>query len=229
MVVMACLVAIAVGGCGTEGGAAVRQADRGTPIAPTPSAPATPKQPLPTESTSPSSGVSAAGSDPTTEAGVAATAPAAPKGLPSLVRTGPTDRPRVALTFDADMTPAMLRRLRTGEVGSHHNATLIAELRRLQVPATLFLTGLWTQHYPDVTRELAADPLFELGTHTWQHGPFTADCYGLPSRRRHTCWRRYFGRSVFSMSSPATGRPGCSVSRAAATTAQRCARSLRQG
>ncbi len=86
----------------------------------------------------------------------------------------------MALTFDADMTPAMPRRLRTGEVGSYHNATLIAELRRPQVPATLFLTGLWTQHYPDVTRELAADPLFELGTHTWQHGPFTADCYGLP-------------------------------------------------
>jgi peptidoglycan/xylan/chitin deacetylase (PgdA/CDA1 family) len=107
-------------------------------------------------------------------------APPAPKGLPSLVSTGPTSRPRVALTFDADMTPAMLRRLQIGEVGSYYNAALIAELRRLQLPATLFLTGLWMQHYPDVTRELAADPLFELGTHTWQHGAFTADCYGLP-------------------------------------------------
>ncbi len=106
--------------------------------------------------------------------------PAAPKGLPSVVNSGPADRPRVALTFDADMTPAMLRRLHTGEVGSYYNATLIAELRRRKVPATLFLTGLWMQHYPDVTRELAADPLFELGTHTWQHGAFTARCYGLP-------------------------------------------------
>ncbi len=106
--------------------------------------------------------------------------PAARKGLPSVVSSGPADRPRVALTFDADMTPAMLRRLHTGEVGSYYNATLIAELRRRKVPATLFLTGLWMQHYPDVTRELAADPLFELGTHTWQHRAFTARCYGLP-------------------------------------------------
>jgi peptidoglycan/xylan/chitin deacetylase (PgdA/CDA1 family) len=180
MVVMACLVAMAVVGCGTEKGAVIRQVERGTSVTATPIASVSPEQALRTESPSPSPGVSTAGPDPTTGAGVTATAPAAPKGLPSLVRTGPADRPRVALTFDADMTPAMLRRLGTGEVGSYYNAALIAELRRLQVPATLFLTGLWMQHYQDVTRDLAADPLFELGTHTWQHGAFTADCYGLP-------------------------------------------------
>ena len=73
----------------------------------------------------------------------------------------------------------LLHRLDTGETASYYNATLIEELRRLQVPATLFLTGLWMRRYPDVTRELAADPLFELGTHTWDHRAFTANCYGL--------------------------------------------------
>jgi peptidoglycan-N-acetylglucosamine deacetylase len=100
-------------------------------------------------------------------------------GLPVVVESGPRDSRRIALTFDADMTPHMLRRLETGETASYYNAHLISELRRLHVPATLFLTGLWMQRYPEVTRELAADPLFELGTHTWEHRAFTADCYGL--------------------------------------------------
>ncbi len=119
-----------------------------------------------------------------TSAPPTATFPATPAGLPLVVRSGPATRRRVALTFDADMTPAMLRRLQTGEIRSYHNAALIDELRRRKVPATLFLTGLWMQRYPDVTRELAADPLFELGTHTWSHRAFTATCYGLPTAPR---------------------------------------------
>jgi peptidoglycan-N-acetylglucosamine deacetylase len=105
--------------------------------------------------------------------------PPGPNGLPLVVESGPRGGRKVALTFDADMTPHMLHRLDTGETASYYNAALIEELRRLQVPATLFLTGLWMQQYPDVTRELAADPLFELGTHTWDHRAFTANCYGL--------------------------------------------------
>lgn len=106
------------------------------------------------------------------------------EGLPRVLRSGPSGGRRVALTFDADMTEAMLRRLETGRVTSYYNAALIDELRRQRVPATLFLTGLWMQRYPDVTRDLATDPLFELGTHTWKHGSFTADCFGLPRTRR---------------------------------------------
>jgi peptidoglycan/xylan/chitin deacetylase (PgdA/CDA1 family) len=105
--------------------------------------------------------------------------PPGPGGLPVVVEAGPRDSRRVALTFDADMTPHMLRRLDTGETASYYNEALIAELRRLRVPATLFLTGLWMQRYTEATRQLAADPLFELGTHTWQHRAFTANCYGL--------------------------------------------------
>ncbi len=114
----------------------------------------------------------------------ATTSPSTPAGLPTLIRSGPRVQRRVALTFDADMTPVMLRRLQTGEVSSYYNSTLVDELRRRHVPATLFLTGLWMQRYPQITRELAADPLFELGTHTWRHLAFTADCYGLPTVAR---------------------------------------------
>jgi peptidoglycan/xylan/chitin deacetylase (PgdA/CDA1 family) len=96
-----------------------------------------------------------------------------------LVFHGPRDRPRVALTFDADLTAAMRRRLDDGRVKSYYNAELIAGLRRLHVPATLFLTGMWMERYPRQTKDLAADPLFELGTHTYSHRAFTAKCYTL--------------------------------------------------
>ncbi|GAA1556998.1 polysaccharide deacetylase family protein [Kribbella lupini] len=96
-----------------------------------------------------------------------------------IVQHGPRDKPRIALTFDADLTVAMRRRLTNGTVKSYYNDALVQHLRDLKVPATLFLTGLWMEQYPDRTRELAADPLFELGTHTYDHRAFTKHCYTL--------------------------------------------------
>ncbi|GAA1134690.1 polysaccharide deacetylase family protein [Kribbella jejuensis] len=92
---------------------------------------------------------------------------------------GPRDKKEVALTFDADLTALMRRRLVSGKVKSYYNKALIDELRALHAPATLFLTGMWMEQYPQVTKELAADPLFELGTHTYDHRGFTKSCYGL--------------------------------------------------
>ncbi len=85
----------------------------------------------------------------------------------------------VALTFDADMTPGMLRELKSKRVASWYNEKVIAALRQEQVPATLFLTGLWIEAYTDVTTELSADPLFELGNHSYSHGAFHSPCYRL--------------------------------------------------
>jgi peptidoglycan/xylan/chitin deacetylase (PgdA/CDA1 family) len=96
-----------------------------------------------------------------------------------VIEHGPRDLPRIALTFDADLTRAMRARLDSGGVRSYYNERLISELRRLRVPATLFLTGMWMERYPNVTRELAADPLFELGTHSYSHRAFTRHCYTL--------------------------------------------------
>jgi peptidoglycan/xylan/chitin deacetylase (PgdA/CDA1 family) len=96
-----------------------------------------------------------------------------------IVQHGPRGKRRVALTFDADLTALMRTRLVRGKVKSYYNEALINDLRRLRVPATLFLTGMWMEQYPDRTRELAADPLFELGTHTYDHRGFTKHCYTL--------------------------------------------------
>ncbi|GAA3139472.1 peptidoglycan/xylan/chitin deacetylase (PgdA/CDA1 family) [Kribbella aluminosa] len=92
---------------------------------------------------------------------------------------GPRDKKQIALTFDADLTALMRRRLVSGKVKSYYNKALIEELRTLHVPATLFLTGMWMEQYPEITKQLANDPLFELGTHTYDHRGFTKHCYTL--------------------------------------------------
>ncbi|MDX6651009.1 MAG: hypothetical protein QOJ97_2960 [Solirubrobacteraceae bacterium] len=118
-----------------------------------------------------------------------ATVPARPIALPARPRTaraiavqsGRTGGRQVALTFDADMTPGMRDRIRAGSAPEQVDRELIDTLRRTRTPATLFLTGMWAQRYPADARDLAADPLFEIGNHTWDHRAWTSDCYGLPA------------------------------------------------
>jgi peptidoglycan/xylan/chitin deacetylase (PgdA/CDA1 family) len=85
----------------------------------------------------------------------------------------------VALTFDADMTADEGPRAAAGE--HFDNPELIATLRRLKVPATVFMTGRWADQYPAEARDIGADPLFEVANHSYSHYAFTGDCYGLPT------------------------------------------------
>lgn len=103
-----------------------------------------------------------------------------PGTRPPVVNHGPRTGNQVALTFDADMTDAMLADLRSGRVASYANLRVVELLEREQVPATFFLTGKWVERYPELTRRLAANPRFELANHTYGHEAFTADCHGLP-------------------------------------------------
>jgi peptidoglycan/xylan/chitin deacetylase (PgdA/CDA1 family) len=98
---------------------------------------------------------------------------------PPVVTNGPRTGTKVALTFDADMTDAMLYNLASGRVKSYANTKVIDLLQSRQIPATFFLTGQWAERYPDLTRRLAADPRFELGNHTYRHQGFTPNCYQL--------------------------------------------------
>ena len=79
-----------------------------------------------------------------------------------ITRGDPT-RPLIALTFDACQalyqTPG-------------YDAKLINELINTHTPATLFLGGIWMQSHPAQTKALAANPLFELGEHSWDHADF---------------------------------------------------------
>lgn len=102
---------------------------------------------------------------------------------PHLVLHGPRTHKWVALTFDADMTRAMVADLRSGKVASWYDHAVVATLRRTHTPATIFLTGLWTKTYPKAVRSFAHDPLFELENHSWDHAAWAGTCYGLPAVR----------------------------------------------
>ncbi|MGW0609338.1 polysaccharide deacetylase family protein [Streptomyces sp. NPDC002788] len=103
-----------------------------------------------------------------------------PAGLTPVFEHGPRTRGRtVALTFDADMTAGQGARAAAGEPFDHPR--LIATLRALKVPATVFMTGRWAEEYPDQARSIGRDPLFEVANHSYSHYAFTPDCYGLPT------------------------------------------------
>ena len=70
-----------------------------------------------------------------------------------------------------------------GRNGSGYDEALIRVLRRLEVPATLFLNLRWIDANPGIARELADDPLFELANHGAAHKPLSVrgeEAYGIP-------------------------------------------------
>ncbi|MBG0851732.1 polysaccharide deacetylase family protein [Streptomyces spinoverrucosus] len=122
-----------------------------------------------------------------------------PAGLTPVFTNGPRANGKiVALTFDADMTADQGRRAAKGE--RFDNPQLIATLRALKVPATVFMTGRWAEEYPIQARSIGRDPLFEVANHSYSHYAFTGDCYGLPTidedrmradvERAYTAFRR---------------------------------------
>lgn len=69
----------------------------------------------------------------------------------------------VALTFDACSTWAE----------GDYDEAVIDLLREYEVPATLFLGGMWMLRHPQQTRELRDDPLFEIANHAHAHPDMT--------------------------------------------------------
>lgn len=70
-----------------------------------------------------------------------------------------------------------------GPGGSGIDQDLIATLRRLNIPATLFMNARWIQANRQLAAELGQDPLFELANHGWQHRPLSVTgraAYGIP-------------------------------------------------
>ncbi|MFG3282583.1 polysaccharide deacetylase family protein [Streptomyces sp. NPDC048111] len=107
--------------------------------------------------------------------------PPGPGGLTPVFEAAPKN-PRgekvVALTFDADMTADQGPRAAGGE--RFDNPGLIADLKKMKVPATVFMTGRWAEEYPAEARAIGTDPAFEVGNHSYSHYAFKSDCYGLP-------------------------------------------------
>ncbi|MFG2985003.1 polysaccharide deacetylase family protein [Streptomyces sp. NPDC048258] len=169
------VLSAALAGCGGGAGTpdAGRAARMGTPAA-TPSAPA---------SAAPPAAGSAPSSSSAPQAGAPAKAPTmapGPGGLtPVFERAKQGTDKTVALTFDADMTADQGPRAADGE--HFDNPQLIAALRTLRVPSTIFMTGRWAEEYPDQAKSIGTDANFEIANHSYSHYAFTSPCYGLPA------------------------------------------------
>lgn len=100
--------------------------------------------------------------------------------IPEIVEHGSRYQLKVALTFDADMTPAMQKLLKLRIVKSWYNQAIKQTLDKENAKATIFFTGLWVETYPKEAKELALDPLIEIGNHSYSHPAFTENCFRLP-------------------------------------------------
>lgn len=95
-----------------------------------------------------------------------------------IITSGPENSPRLALTFDADMTQEMRAKAESDKT-EWYDPEIIEILNEEQVPATFFLTGMWAETYPQVTKRLSDNELFEIESHSYQTRAFTEDCYQL--------------------------------------------------
>lgn len=161
------VLGITLAACGTA-------PDAGTPYDPAPPAPPTPPVARSVPSRTPAPAVASA---------LPALPPllaSGPRGVAPVFKNGPrTGDKTVALTFDADMTADEGQRAARGE--RFDNPQLIATLRELKVPATVFMTGRWAEEYAEQARVIGRDPLFEVANHSYSHHAFTGHCYGLPT------------------------------------------------
>ncbi len=91
----------------------------------------------------------------------------------------PTSEKDVYLTFDADMTAGM--RSRGQQQGIvWYDPRLVDYLEKQNVPATVFVTGMFGQMYPQVVSSLSYNVNIEIGNHTYDHAAFEKPCYNLP-------------------------------------------------
>jgi peptidoglycan/xylan/chitin deacetylase (PgdA/CDA1 family) len=82
----------------------------------------------------------------------------------------------VALTLDACGSAT----------GKGFDSDLIAFLEREHISATLFINARWIDANPERFAQLAANPLFEIANHGWQHRPASVSgrsAYGIAGTR----------------------------------------------
>ncbi|SFX22792.1 Peptidoglycan/xylan/chitin deacetylase, PgdA/CDA1 family [Thermoactinomyces sp. DSM 45891] len=92
--------------------------------------------------------------------------------MPGIISKLPTSEKVIALTFDAC----------GGKHGDGYDAELIQYLQENQIPATLFLNARWIESHPELTKQLANNPLFEIENHGSEHRPLSINgrsVYGI--------------------------------------------------
>jgi len=90
--------------------------------------------------------------------------PALPEALAGSIRRVNTHGEKlVALTFDL---------CELADQKSGYDGAVVDALRAAGAKATFFAGGKWMRSHPTRAMQLMADPLFEIGSHTWTHGNF---------------------------------------------------------
>jgi peptidoglycan/xylan/chitin deacetylase (PgdA/CDA1 family) len=113
-----------------------------------------------------------------------------------LLSHGPRDVPKVAITFDTAFSADTAALTAAGVFPPQFNEPVLDYLDAESVPATMFVTGVWAEAYPQAMERIAATERFELANHTWSHAGWTDDCYGLPSPGDETASRFEIARSA---------------------------------
>jgi peptidoglycan/xylan/chitin deacetylase (PgdA/CDA1 family) len=71
-----------------------------------------------------------------------------------------SDKKYIALTFDL---------CQRASEKTDYEANIVNYLRDRHIKATFFAGGKWMESHPEQTMQLMADPLFEIGNHSWTH------------------------------------------------------------
>ena len=103
-----------------------------------------------------------------------------PTQAPALAQATPSSKSKsVYLTFDADMTPFMKKKLDEGIVSSYYSKDLVSYLETEKIPATIFVTGMFAEIYGDLIKEMGKYPEIEIANHSYSHPGFENPCYKL--------------------------------------------------
>jgi len=113
-----------------------------------------------------------------------------------LISNGPRDIPKVAITFDTAFAADTAALTNAGIFPPQYNEAVVNYLAAEKIPATVFVTGLWAEQYPQAMERMAGIDTFEFGNHTWSHAGWTDDCYGLPSPGDEVAQRFEIARSA---------------------------------
>lgn len=88
------------------------------------------------------------------------------ENVTGVVTTFQTSKKEIALTFDAC----------GGSIkSSQYDAELINYLTEHRIPATLFINSRWIHTNPEIFKQLAANPLFEIANHGTAHRPLSVN------------------------------------------------------